>query len=659
MLPGSRCLASCAVPVVFFPVLLAVASAAAAQAPGSTGAPATARGAPGDVAELEAFVDGVMAAHLEDHGVAGAVVAVVRDGTLFWSKGYGFADADRRVPVDPATTLFRIGSTTKPFTWMAVLQLRDAGLVDLDADVNDYLDFRIPTTFDDPITLRHLMTHTPGFEDRVFGLFGSKGGVPRGEWLRDNIPARVRPPGTKPSYSNYGSALAGYVVERVSGMSWEAYLEERILEPLGMTYATGREPVPGALAAHMSAGFGHEEGRFVAKPFEHMDVMAPAGSISASAQAMATFMAAQLQPTQLPGAELQGAEAGVGGILGPGTLREMQARAVAPDPRVNGVTLGLYEQSSHGLRIVGHGGGTQWFFTDMALIPDEGLGVFVSYNSAGGALLAIDRFMRAFLNRYYPVPRVGLEGPPAGWSDRAGRYEGRYQALRRSHTTFEKLLGLMWQVRVDVVAPGEILVQTAMLDDERLLEVEPGLFRSEDGVVAAAFREDDAGRTHLHLSTLPTTAAEKAGLATSPGFHLLLLVFWLATFLSIFIVLPGRWVAQRKVATVAPLHGLERWLRWAAVAVAVLALVFLVTLAGATEDIEAFMSGAAEDGIRLALAFPILALLPGLAVVAGAVLAFRRRLWGPWGRGYFAAFAVAVVVFLGQLHYWNLLGWRF
>jgi hypothetical protein len=87
--------------------------------------------------------------------------------------------------------------------------------------------------------------------------------------------------------------------------------------------------------------------------------------------------------------------------------------------------------------------------------------------------------------------------------------------------------------------------------------------------------------------------------------------------------------------------------------------VFLVTLAGAMEDIEAFMSGAAEDGIRLALTFPVLALLPGLAVVAGAVLAFRRRLWGPWGRAYFAVFAVAVVVFLGQLHYWNLLGWRF
>jgi CubicO group peptidase (beta-lactamase class C family) len=649
MLPLSRRLAPFAAHAVFFPVLLAVASVGAAQAPGSTDAPAAVRGAPGDVAELEGFVDGVMAAHLEDHGVAGAVVAVVRDGTLFWSKGYGFADAERRVPVDPATTLFRIGSTTKPFTWIAVLQLRDAGLVDLDADVNEYLDFRIPATFDDPITLRHLMTHTPGFEDRVFGLFGSKGGVPRGEWLRDNIPARVRPPGTMPSYSNYGSALAGYVVERVSGMSWEAYLEERILEPLGMTYATGREPVPGVLAAHMSAGFGHEEGRFVAKPFEHVDVMAPAGSISASAEAMARFMAAQLQE----------ADAGVGGILAPGTLREMQARAVAPDPRVNGMTLGLYEKSSHGLRIVGHGGGTQWFFTDMALIPDEGLGVFVSYNSAGGALLAVDRFMRAFLDRYYPVPRVGLEGPPAGWSDRAGRYEGRYQALRRSHTTFEKLLGFMWQVRVDVVAPGEILVQTAMLDDERLLEVKPGLFRSEDGFVAAAFRDDDAGRTHLHLSTLPTTAAEKAGLGTSPGFHLLLLVFWLATFLSIFIVLPGRWVAQRKVATVAPLRGLERWLRWAAVAVALLALVFLVTLAGATEDIEAFMSGAAEDGIRLALAFPVLALLPGLAVVAGAVLAFRRRLWGPWGRAYFAVFAVAVVVFLGQLHYWNLLGWRF
>ena len=239
--------------------------------------PAPARGAPTDAEELERFIDGVMAAHLRDHEVAGATVAVVRGGSLLFSKGYGHADADGRNPVDPATTLFRIGSVTKPFTWVAVLQLRDQGLLDLDADVNQYLDFQIPGTYEEPITLRHILTHPPGFEDRVFGLFGITDEVTRGEWLRANMPARVRPPGTQPSYSNYASALAGYIVERVSGMPWESYVEAHILEPLRMTYATARHPLPQDLAPHMSGGFASEDGQFVAKPFEHLGAMAPAG----------------------------------------------------------------------------------------------------------------------------------------------------------------------------------------------------------------------------------------------------------------------------------------------------------------------------------------------------------------------------------------------
>jgi len=626
---------------------------AAPQEPGdqqqSEAFPELIRGAPTDAEELERFIDGVMAAHLRDHEVAGATVAVVRGGSLLFSKGYGHADADGRNPVDPATTLFRIGSVTKPFTWVGVLQLRDRGLLDLDADVNQYLDFQIPATYAEPITLRNILTHTPGFEDRVFGLFGITDEVPRGEWLRANLPARVRPPGTQPSYSNYASALAGYIVERVSGMPWEAYVEEHILEPLGMTYATARDPLPQDLAPHMSGGFAYEDGRFVAKPFEHLGAMAPAGSMSASAEAMAGFMMALLG----------GGRWGDAAILEPASVDEMLARAFGPDPRVNGMTLGLYEKSSHGVRIVGHGGGTQWFFTEMALFPDEDLGVFVSYNSAGGALPAVERFLRALLDRYYPQPRLFLEQAPEGWDERAGGYEGRYRMLRGSHTTFEKVLGLLMQATVTTAEPGEILLAFPMMPPYRLLEVEPGLFRSPDGFVAATFSRDQGeGQEYLYVGTMPPTPVERVGLGASPGFHLLLLAFWLLIFLSILVVMPVRYLLQRKVAEVEPLHGPERWIRWAALAVAALALAFLVTLAGAVPGLEAFMSGDAEGGIRLALVFPILAMVPGLAVVVGAVTAYRRRYWGAWGRAYLALFAVAVLVFLAQLQHWNLIGWR-
>jgi CubicO group peptidase (beta-lactamase class C family) len=603
---------------------------------------------PIDAAELASFLDGLMAAHLTDHQVAGATVAVVRDGALLFSGGYGFVDAEGLVPVDPATTLFRIGSVTKTFTWTAVLQLRDRGLLDLDADVNDYLDFRIPDTFDTPITLRHIMTHTPGFEDRVFGLFGETSEIPRGEWLRRNLPARVRPPGTLPSYSNYASALAGYIVERVSGRSWEAYVESEILEPLGMVYATPREPLPEPLVPHMSGGFVYQDGRFVAKPFERIGAMGPAGSVSASAEAMAAYMIAHLDA----------ATAGAATILSPASAREMQERAFAPEPRVNAMALGFYEMNAHDVRIVGHGGGTQWFFTDMALLPEERLGVFVSYNSAGGAVLPIDRFMRAFVGRFFPVDRHRLDGPPAGWAERAPTFEGRYQSLRRPHTTFEKLLGLSMQMTVTAGDSGDIVVSSPMMPGERMLEVEPGHFRSPDGFREAAFSLDErTGRPLLFLSMMPPAPAEKVGLAASPTLHLLVLLFWLLTFLSILVVLPARYLLQRRVAEVRPLRGPERWLRWAALATAVLALAFLLGLA-AIGDTEAFLAGTAAGAIRVALLFPVLAIPATLILLAGTVLAYRRRYWGHWTRAHFTLVAIAAVAFLVQLQYWNLIGWR-
>jgi len=179
-----------------------------------------------DRAELEAFVDGIMDANLRDKHVAGATVAVVKDGALLFAKGYGYADVAKRKPVEAERSLFRIGSTSKLFTWTAVMQLVEQGKLDLDTDVNKYLDFKIPATFPQPITLRHIMTHTPGFEEDSRDLISDDSAtlIPLGTWLAKHIPGRVRPPGTYASYSNYATALAGYVVQRVSGMPWDDYI---------------------------------------------------------------------------------------------------------------------------------------------------------------------------------------------------------------------------------------------------------------------------------------------------------------------------------------------------------------------------------------------------------------------------------------------------
>ena len=304
-----------------------------------------------DRGELEAFLDGVMQANLRDKHVAGATVAVVKDGALYFAKGYGWSDVAHRTPVNAERSLFRIGSVSKLFTWTAVMQLVEQGKLDLDADVNRYLDFKIPATYPQPITLRHIMTHTPGFEENGRDLISDDSVhiMPMREWLTTHMPARVRPPGTYSSYSNYATALAGYIVQRVSGMSFDDYVEQRILVPLGMTQTTTRQPLPARLKGDVSRGYTWGAGEYKAHPFEIIGGAAPAGAVSSSATDMAKFMLAHLE----------GGALGTSRILAESTTARMHARTFAHDPRLPGFALGFYEKSSHGLRIIGHGGDTR------------------------------------------------------------------------------------------------------------------------------------------------------------------------------------------------------------------------------------------------------------------------------------------------------------
>ena len=257
-----------------------------------------------DRAELEAFVDGFVSGELEAYDVAGLTVAVVKDGQLFFAKGYGWADVDGQVPVDADKTLFRPGSVSKLFTWTAVMQLVEQGKLDLDADVNTYLtQFKVPATYPAPITLRHALTHTVGLEDGGVGYLMARTPqqiVPLARSLAAHIPARVRPVGTSgeglsSSYSNWATALAGLIVANVSGVSFEDYVEANILRPLGMESSTFKEPLPEALQKRMSVGYTFEAGAFKPQGYEYVANFGPAGSLAATSTDMARFMIAHLQ----------------------------------------------------------------------------------------------------------------------------------------------------------------------------------------------------------------------------------------------------------------------------------------------------------------------------------------------------------------------------
>lgn len=277
-----------------------IAAPAMAQADRAAAGQAAPARSPGgiDRAELEAFLDDRFARDMEANHIAGAAVAVVEDGRLLLARGYGQADIENDVPVDPDRTVFRVGSVGKLFTWTAVMQLVEAGRLDLGADVNAYLDFRIPATYPQPITLAHLMTHTSGFEDMLLESVVSDAGdlVSEREWLTAHMAARVRPPGDSAGYSNYNAMLAGYIVARVAGQPYADYVQTHIFDPLGMAHSTVQSRMPPDLRASASVGYTFVGGAFQPFPdYTPQPALLPSGGHRASVTDMARFMIAHLE----------------------------------------------------------------------------------------------------------------------------------------------------------------------------------------------------------------------------------------------------------------------------------------------------------------------------------------------------------------------------
>jgi len=366
-----------------------------------------------------------------------------------------------------------------------------------------------------------------------------------------------------------------------------------------------------------------------------------------SAEAMARFMIAHLQYGRLGDARMLEEE----------TSRLMQTRQFGHDPRLNGFALGFYEQSSHGLRLVGHGGDTQWFHTDLSLIPSERVGVFVSTNTAGGGEISFGPFLEAFLDHYYPVPAPTTPAPAENFAQQAAKYTGVYLFNRRSYTTFEKVSSLMGgELTVSLGEPGELVADTP-LGAIRVHQAEPGLFRDPEGSMDLAFEENEAGRViHLFLGPAPMMVGEKVSFWGRPAVHRVIVACCLLLFGTILVLMPIRYLVQRSVDGLRPLKGPERGWRWLALAVAALNLGFVAGFA-MIAGTASLLAGHAGP-LRAVLVMPMASALATPAVVVGVVAAWRSGLWGRWGRVHYTLVALANVVFILELNLWNLLGWR-
>jgi CubicO group peptidase (beta-lactamase class C family) len=591
--------------------------------------------------DVEAFLDGLVPMQLQREDIAGAVIVIVKNGGILFSKGYGYSDVKRRVPVSPTATLFRPGSISKTFTWTAVMQLVEQGKLNLDRDVNDYLDFQVPHTFGRPVTVKNLMTHTTGFEEVIKDLMADRpSDLPSlHAFVAAHQPNQIYAPGMIPAYSNYGANLAGYIVERVSGLPFEEYIQQNIFRPLGMTHATFMQPLPDSLKPMVSNGY--ELASEDPKPFELAPPNpAPDGSLSVTGADMARFLIAHLQ----------NGEYGNTRILQEPTAEMMHARQFSMDSAVNGMALGFYEENRNGLRIIGHGGDLNYFHSDMHLVLDQGLGFFVSYNSAGkGELDARTALWQKFLDRYFPVSEPPAD-PPA--KQPLDSFEGKYLSSRRAQTTIMRVL---WPVLAEasVSDSGDGMIQVDQMKDfngqpKRWRPIGNMRFQEVGGHELLVFKSDSSGRLQM-ITEDPVEIFQRASWNENKTVLSVALAFAVLVFALTLLLWPAGALVRRHYNHKLNLLPEERtWRLFVKLACAVdlgVLLAFAAILAYGFSNLS-FFSDRLDPWLRLLQFGFLVGVLGSVAILYASYRTFRIAGAALWRKIYIAGLVLASSIFI-------------
>lgn len=647
--------------LLLLPLLLLLAGCSI-PATGPRTTPPTAPDASADLtrADVDAWLDGLVPTALQREALAGAVVTVVADGEIVTERGFGAADLGEgdRPPalVDPARTLFRVGSVSKLVTATAVMQQVQAGKLDLDADIQGYLDFELRQSYDEPVTLRHLLSHTAGYEDRIRGVI-LPDGTPEPD-LRTEVavdqPEQIYRPGTVPAYSNWSNTLAAYVVQRVTGIPYADYARTEVLGRAGMTSSTFAQPLPERDAGRMARGY-----RSIGTPPIGFEILgpAPAGALSATGHDLGLFMLGLL-----------GRPAGdAPPLLRPESLKLMQQPAL-PAKTLGGLAgadqmgVGFFLMEHRGQRIAGHSGDTGVFHSQLALLPERGTGIAVSINSNGRApdSTAILRttLVEQFVERYHSAGDRATPPATASSADHAARAAGAYLVSRRSESSFMRAVTAIQQLPVTDHGDGTIslpAVATTGSHPLRLREIEATdelwLWQEIGGDRRLAMdieggRVAAIGLDPAHV-LLPAPQALQAVLP--------IMIFAVAWAVLILIAWPiGAIVRRRHGVDLRAWSTARRRLRTLthlgllAIPVAVLAWVTVITLMGQT----VLVAEGVIRAVQVITALPVLALVPAIGQLIGTlrhrggvfatianlliVLALAAFGWAAWMAGLYA-----------------------
>lgn len=458
--------------------------------------------------------------------IPGAAFVLVRNGKVLFTKGYGYANLEKKTPVVPNRTVFRVASVSKIITATAAMQLVQNGNLKLHENVNHYLTrFKVNDPYPQPVTLAELMTHSAGLDASVIGVAVHRPSqvIPLGTFLGRHMPSVVMPPGKIYSYSSFGIALEGYLVQKISGIPFDVYIEKNILHPLNM-HESGFRLTP-EMAFHLADGYEYHKGHYRPEPLDYFNI-GPAAGLFSTASDMSHFLIAQMENGRYGDVR----------ILSEATAKEMHRRQFAEDPRLAGRAFGFYERYVNGYRAIGHGGNIRGFASLLMLVPKERVGFFVAFNRDESRFEG--DLIHSFFNHFYNTSRSALPPKSVHLSTvELLKFTGSYRSNPYSRRTLEKLITLYWQFRITANPDGtlEFHYPHDFKPPGRWTPLGPDYFMCSGGQGHAVFRVDRSGDvTHLFTDRdsyekIPWYGTEKFQVALVKALMLILLsgcVWW-------------------------------------------------------------------------------------------------------------------------------------
>ncbi|MBV8882842.1 MAG: serine hydrolase [Chroococcidiopsidaceae cyanobacterium CP_BM_RX_35] len=615
---------------------------------------------PNDPKELEAFIDQFFAKY-EAEQIPGKVFVLVKDGSIFLSKGYGYANIEQLTPVIPSKTLFRVGSLSKLFTATAVMQLAEQGKLRLNDDINRYLkQFHVENNSFEPLTSAHLLTHTDGFD--VAWTIGAathcQSPLPSLErFLSQNLPQRVRSPGKLYVYGDAGMALAGYLVQVLSGAPFTQYINQNILQPLDMHHSSFQQPLPPELESNLAVGYEDKNATLQKTPFT-CGKSVPSIALSATATDMAHFMIAHLQ----------GGHYGKMQLLNETTVQDMHRQHFTNFPSLPaaaGSAYGFYERFQNHQRAIEHGGSIYGYTSQLFLMPEQNLGFFVAYNKEDKVELR-ENLIEQFLDHYYPEPK-NKNSPPhpqlsTQFQQQAQELNGNYRFVRYPQHSFAKLWAILFGPRPDLrLRSNSDGTLTLLPIGTKWVQVKPLLLQYLDGKSYLRFWQDNQGQiTNVSLSKYVFVTYEKLLWYETVDFQQGIVGFCILMFLSACRVWPIEPLMLHWRGRSFQVSRFTRVMQFLIGAIGILNLSFLIGMLLVTLQIDYWEFFFGMPPITIALLYlPILttSLTAGLPIAA--LLAWQDKRWSVMQRLHHLLIALAAGIFILLLDYWNLLGFQF